>query len=146
MNSDAMIGVETRGGRATQPYYILMSHGDAWSINARSTRRELAEGYLQDWSTRETREISRPVDARAAHRIVAMLTADNLAALDATPFYPAGSICTDGSVLTVAANLDTIAGEWERHSCHGPTKLDEVAAALRELAISVDPALARLDL
>lgn len=139
-----MIGVETRGGRATQPYYILMRHGDAWSISARSTRRELAEGDVQDWSTRETREVSRPVDARAAQGIIAMLTADNLAALDSTPLYPAGSICTDGSVLTVAANLGTIAGEWQRHSCHGQTKLDEVATALRELAISVDPALARL--
>jgi hypothetical protein len=144
-NSDAMIGVETSGGRGNHPYYILMRHGDAWSISARSTRRVLTEGDVQDWSTRETREISRPVDASAAQSIIAMLTADNLAAFDATTLYPAGSICTDGSILTVAANLETVAGEWQRHSCHSQTKLDELAAALRELAISVDPALARLE-
>lgn len=145
LNSDAMIGVGISGGRTIHPYYILIRHDDAWSISARSTRRTVAEDGLPDWETLETRTISRPVDARAAHALIAMLTPDIRSRLDATPFYPEGSICLDGGALTVMSNLPGIAGEWRRHSCHSSTPLDDIAAALRSLAISVDPALARFE-
>lgn len=146
INSDAMLGAENTGPPHTPlPYYILTRHGEAWSISVRSVGQGRAEDQDEDWTTLETRQISRPVDLAAAREIIAMLQPPFVDALDATTPYPGDMICLDGSVLTVMANLPGVSGKWQKHSCNENTKLDEVEQALRNLALKVDPTLARFE-
>jgi hypothetical protein len=107
--------------------------GDRWYV--------YVAGYLKGHgSVVETRRNDLPISDADAEKLVSRLTVEGLRQLSLSPYYGREDVvCTDGASLELEMARSGRKFKAEQHSCAGKTRLNEIAALFRQLALKYDP-------